>query len=42
MDQDREACAAAGMDAFLEKPVRFTSLRRILDPIYSGYSVYKK
>jgi len=35
MDQDRDACMMAGMDGFLEKPVRFENLRKLLTPIYS-------
>lgn len=41
MDQDRDACIKAGMDAFLEKPVRFMNLCKILDPIFSGYPSYE-
>lgn len=37
MDQDRESCMLAGMDGFLEKPVRFENLKKLMLPIYSQY-----
>lgn len=37
MDQDRDACMLAGMDGFLEKPVRFENLKKLLAPIYSHF-----
>jgi CheY-like chemotaxis protein len=37
MDQDRDACMLAGMDGFLEKPVRYENLRKLLEPIYAQY-----
>ena len=37
MDQDRDAAMSAGMDGFLEKPVRFENMRKLLMPIYAQY-----
>jgi CheY-like chemotaxis protein len=41
LDQDRDACALAGMDAFLEKPVRFANLRNLLNPIFAQNPLYR-
>eukprot|EP01111_Echinosteliopsis_oligospora_P006076 TRINITY_DN2006_c0_g2_i2.p1 TRINITY_DN2006_c0_g2~~TRINITY_DN2006_c0_g2_i2.p1 ORF type:complete len:402 (-),score=106.72 TRINITY_DN2006_c0_g2_i2:28-1233(-) len=39
LGQDKEACMKVGMNAFLEKPVRFAYLQNLIRPILSKFNV---